>query len=340
MSLPENGSIITVNAVVNEQSVLFSGTVAIGSNYSGCLDRLIINNRQLSLLDPLEREDLNICGPRLPSEPDREFGNGVWLLGAGSYIRVYTQQSLSSEFDLRFYFRTLDASGVLLFYPGTNGMQYLAIYINDGRLAVDYQLSTADTLQLRTESLYNTGLWYEVYLQVDGVNVTAIINQSESVVGSSSRVMNTDFVPSDILMVGGLFANYSGTLSTISSIAGCVRDLEVNELLINFRESESERVDFSGCPEVVASGVRFMGYGRAEFAVAEEEFSNITIEFRTTQLASLLLHFDVVSVAIFHSMLRVDVQNSLVLVSDVSGLNDNMKHTATLVLLPSGNSSM
>lgn len=347
--LPENGSTITVDATLlnASQNVLLKGSATVGRDYEGCLDQLIINNQQLPLLTPLERNvNLNTCGPRLPSETIRKFSGGIWLLGAGSYIKFTSQQLQSSEFDIQFYFRTFDKSGLLIFYPDDNLTQYLVIYLFEGKVEADYHFSVLhrNPLHLETALSYNTGLWYEIRLLANGSNVTMIVNGSEMLFGSSSQVIA--FAPSSMFTVGGLPADYAvatNGLVVTSSISGCVHNLTVaiDGSMIDLQKNESSRVDLiNGCPESVAPGVRFMGNGRAEFNIASQQLFNVSFAFRTTQLAALLLHFDGISVSLFHTRLRVDLSDQVVLISNASGLNDNTRHVGSILFSSSGNGSM
>lgn len=335
-SLPKNGSTITVNATVSSSN-LFNDNITIGGGYAGCLDHLTVNRQPVFLLNPLEDIDIYTCGPRLPSETAREFENGAWFFGAGSYIQLFSQ-----PFELiQFEFRTLDSSGVLLFYPN-NEQQYILLYLSEGRLAVDYNLSPLDFLHLETESTFNSGLWYQVSLRISDQNITVTINDTLTLI-TSSTIADIGFTPTGILLLGGVSANYSAEadgLASSLSIAGCMRNLEFDGLLINIQESISNRVDFSGCPQVVASGVRFMGTGRAEYLVTSQQFHNLTFTFRTTQLAALLFCFSEFSISIFHTKLRLDVSDEFVLISDEPGLNDNIQHTGSVQLSSFGNVSM
>lgn len=342
-SFPENGSTITVNATVSSSNLhlRFNDNITIGGGYAGCLDHLTVNRQPIFLLNPLEDIDIHTCGPRLPSETAREFDNGAWFFGAGSYIQLFLQQLQSFEL-MQFEFRTLDASGVLFFYPN-NEQQYVLLYLSEGRLAVDYNLSPLDFLHFQTESTFNSGLWYQVTVLISDRNITVTINGTLVLIGSSSTIVDIGFRPSGILLLGGVSANYSAeadSLASSLSIAGCMRNLQFGGSLVNIQESISKRVDFGGCPQVVVPGVRFMGTGRAEYLVTSQQFQNITFTFRTAQLTALLFSFSEFSISIFHTKLRLDVSEEFFLVSDERGLNDNTQHTGSVQLSSFGNASM
>ena len=330
----------------SSQPLLQGPTVAVGGSYQGCLDQLIVNEHQVSLFDPLEMDtEITTCGPRPPAQAGREFESGVWLFGSGSYVRLAQQLELASQFQIEFEVRTLDASGLLLYYPGTDSVQYLALYLSEGRIRAEYRLSTLDRIAVQSELVYNTGLWYSVVLLVDGANVTLEINNTETLAGSSSTIMLPDatFSLSQVLFVGGLSAEYSAagdTLATSSSVSGCVRNLQIDTIPVDLQDGESVRADFRGCPGRVEPGVRFMGNGRAEFGISRQDFHNVSFGFRTTQLAALLLQVGDLSLSIFHSKLRVDVAGRFVLTSEESGLNDNARHTVSLLYSSTGNQSM
>lgn len=340
--LPENGSSFTINtAISNSDRALFRENITIGGGYTGCLDHLIINQQPIFLLSPIEDVNIDTCGPRPPSETIRAFEGGAWLLGAASYIELSLQQFSSSDFEIQFSFRTFDASEILLFYPSLTVHQYLLIYLFEGKVAVDYNLSPLDVIHLETNISYNSGLWYELSLRINGSNFSMTVNSTETLLDSSSSVVDTVFAPRGVLFLGGISANYSDidSLFSSSSVAGCMSNLTLNGLLVSLQTSVSNRVDFSGCPEVVSPGVRFMGTGRAEFGVPGQQFHNITFAFRTTQLAALLFDFGEFSVSIFHTTLRLSVSNSFVLESEL-GLSDNIRHSGSILLSSSPNSSM
>lgn len=343
VALPENGSAITVSAVSNsDQYLLFSNNITVGGGYAGCLDRLIVNQQPIPLLNPIDDVDVYTCGPRVPSETAREFESGAWLFGAGSYIQLSSQQLQLPELEIQFVFRTLDASGVLLFYP-SNIDQYLLVYLSEGRLAVDYNLSPLDLIHLETEATFNSGLYYQVHLLITELNIAVTVNGTLTLINNSSTVMNATFTPLEIVFFGGISADYSaGTdnLASASSIAGCIRNLQFGGLLVNIQDSVSNRVEFGGCPQVVAPGVRFMGTGRAEFLLTSQHLTNITFGFKTTQLAALLFSFGGFTISVFHTKLRFDVSGEFTLVSDELGLNDNTQHTGSVLLSLLGNSSM
>ena len=336
-SLPWNGSTFTANAtaVGFTPPVLFNDVISLGGGtsgggYVGCLDRVIVNQEQLALLNSLERGvNIATCGPRFPAESDRQFENGTWLLGAGSYIRFSTQLAFSRN-RLQFQFRTLADSGILIFLPSSDFMQFIVVYLTDGRVALNCSLSSSiDSQHLETRLSYNSGLWHKVDLLISDFNITLTIGGNETLITTCLQP-----VPSGPLSLGGLSPEDSILVQGIidsRSIAGCVRDLQINGSIVNLRDSENNRVDLSGCPGMVAPGVRFSGDGRAEFALSEQLLYSISFGFRTTQLASLLLHLQGLSISVFHAKIRVDLSSeSLHLTSRESGLNDNTRHTVTL----------
>lgn len=346
--LPANGSTMTVNATISAppRQLLFNNIVTVGGEFEGCLDHLTVNQQRVALLNPLERNDrINFCDPRLPSETIREFGSGIWLFGTGSFFQLSSQQLQPSNFEIQFEFRTFDEAGLLLFVPSVDMMQYLIIYLKEGRVAVDYFFSSIDILHLLTGSFYNSGLWYGIEISVDRLNLTVIVNDSEVLFGYSSSVGNSVFAPSQILLLGGFSSKYSAFMENVvstTSLPGCLRNLNINRTMINLKESqiESSRVDINGCPEIVLPGVRFMGNGRAEFSMTDGQLHNITFAFRTTQLAALLLHFNGTSVSVFHTKLRVDLWDDLQLVSEELGLSDNIRHEVSLIFSSFGNITM
>lgn len=300
-----------------------------------------MNQQRIFLLNPLENGDIYTCGPRPPSEVARGFEDGAWLLGGGSYIQISSQPLLSSE-PIEFEFRSFDTSGVLLFYPGIP-QQYFLLYLSEGKIMVDYSYSPLDFLHLETEATYNSGQWHHVSVVIINQDITVAIDGIPTLMGSSSTVVNVAYMPSGILVLGGVSTNFSTdaySLASSSSVAGCVRNLRVGGLSLHIQESVSNRVDFGGCPQAVSPGVRFMGTGRVEFSISPQMFQNITFTFRTSQLTSVLFSFGELSISIFHTKLRLDVSDEIFLVSDESGLNDNSPHAGSVQISSLGNASM
>ena len=345
--LPENGTAITVRTAISNsnQSSLFNESVIVGGGYVGCLDHLILNQQLISLLTPIDGEvNIDTCGPRIPLEAVRSFGSGVWFYGAGSYMRHSLQQQLESvQFEIQLYFRTFDELGLLLFYPDENLMQYLVVYLSEGKVALDIKHSPLDSKHLESESTYNFGLWYEITILVNGLNITMTVNGTETLFDSSSVVTDSSFTPSDTLFLGGIPSQYSTVIESdiiTSSLSGCMRNIQFDGTVVNLEESESNRVEFSGCPEVVERGVRFMGTGRAEFPLGSQALNNITFAIRTTQLAALIFNFGEFSVSIFHTKLRLYMSDNFIVEVDDVILNDNTRHTGSVLFSSSENSSL
>ncbi len=354
-SLPENGSFTSRAPILNSTPyMLLDDIVVLGGNggggttsrtgYIGCMDRVIINHGQLPLLLPIERDiDVITCGPRISHDHPRDFQNGAWLFGASSYINLFSLIPFT-EVDLQFYFRTFAETGILLFLPSDDFVQYAIIHLVDGRVALDFSLSAFDTTHLEATLLYNTGLWYSINLSINELNVTLTINGNETLFGYTSNMANLRFMPSGNISLGGIsqevFTLIDGIVPVnVSSVAGCIRDLQVNNYTVDLESSSvNNRIYFGGCPEMVASGVRFFGNGRAEFHASNQVLRSISIAFRTTQLASVLIYMEGLSISIFHTKIRVDLFNEVTLTSVQSDLNDNVMHTLSFVVVAeSGN---
>lgn len=349
-SLPQNGSTYIANtAVSNNYCSLFSEVTSlgggnIGNGFVGCIDRVIINYGQVYLLDPLEREvNIKTCGPRPPLQTVRDTEVGAWLLGSGSYIHLYSTQLLPDDFSIRFWFRTFTATGILVVSPSIDYLHYVNIYLSKGRLAVDATVSAHDfPLHLKSNFTYNSGMWYQIIFSYNSRNVTLSVDE-EVLSGIPSAIENHPFIPSGELFLGGLPQNISALLgdtpNTSLSVAGCIHQVQIDDTMIDLPTNESYRVDFGGCPVGVAAGIRFMGEGRAEFSIPEQELHSISFGYRSTQLTSLLLQSGDISVSIFHTKIRVNVFATK-LVAVVSDLSNNIRHTVFLGLQSVGNETV
>lgn len=343
-TVPENGSFFSANATISNVPLYTSlntsitlGGGSLENPYIGCLDRVIVNQAQISLLLPTERQvDILTCGPRPPSQMTREFGNGAWFFGADSYLRLMLQPLQTMPITINFSFRTFSESGILLFLPSTDLTNFVNVFLSEGHVGINFSGFDEGI----SNSFYNTGLWYEVQLEISENNVMLLLNGSEIL----SQNNSVNFTGSGALLLGGLSLEeehlMTGSIDS-SSLAGCIRELTINNNSgVDLENSTSTRVSFMGCPGEVERGVRFKGRGRAQFAFPDEQLlHNVSLGFRTTQLTSLLVHFSGLSIIVFHAKIRVEFAGT-VLLSSQSITSNNLRHTLLLKFASSGNSSM
>ena len=162
---------------------------------------------------------------------------------------------------------------------------------------LEYSQTGLEFTRVQTTSMYNDGRWYSVGVVIDQQGVALTVNGTETVTGEAPTFMSGTFNSSNMVFVGGVSPQVEAVLnSSRASLPGCVRDLSINDDLLNLQEGvELYRVVLGGCPAQVSTGVRFMGDGHAQFEVsssAVEDLANISLDFRTTQLAALLLHLE------------------------------------------------
>ena len=341
-SFPQNGSsykgttvLMDVTCSLLDEVTYLGGDGTLPSGFIGCIDRVILNSYRVPLFAPKDRNiTISSCGLRPPLQRIRERDSGAWLLGAGSFIRVGSISSVSSNFTIGIVFRTFDSTGLLFVSFNNNARQYLTIYLSNGRLEVHLTVSAYDPpLNLRSYSEYNSGSWHHILLTYHNGLVTATIDESEVLSGQASNVVGSSFLPFDQVYIGGLPEDnvtlFATMLNSTSSTAGCIDQFQIDDVEVDFSKSESYRVDFDGCPDEVVSGVRFTGQGGAEFISDELQLHNLSFSYRSTQLNSLLLQTGNLTVSIFHTKIKVSIFNTNVF-SVEANLSDNVQHTVLI----------
>ena len=108
------------------------------------------------------------------------------------------------------------------------------------------------------------------------------------------------------------------SLPTLLSMAGCIHQFQVNGTNLSLLDRESYRVDSNGCPADVVSGIRFTGEGQADFNFDESNLTTISFNFRTTQVSAFLLQAGNLTFSLFHSRIKVQIDNDGLLSSIIS----------------------
>ena len=228
------------------------------------------------------------------------FESGAWLQGAGSFLLLNAPStSIDIEFgtELTFSFRTLSQDGTILYITDANLVSYITVFLLEGLVVLEYSQTGLESTRIQTTSTYSDGLWYSVSIIIDQQGVVLTVNGTEMVTGEAPTFMSGTFNSSNMFFIGGVSPQVEAVLNTSrASLPGCVRDVSIDDELLNLEDgAELYRVVLGGCPAQVSAGVRFMGDGYAQFEVsssAVENVANISLDFRTTQLAALLLRVD------------------------------------------------
>jgi hypothetical protein len=195
-SLPPNGTLY-----------LGGSPALVAGGYSGCLDRVVVNDNliPLPLPDINDGQPLQFCGPRPPSEVARRLETGVWLQGGGSYVQVVNSLiEGASPLSTTLEFRTFSAEGLLLALFSEDMAQRLAVEVTDGRLSLQFSRDLLTTATAQTVGVVNDGEWHIVEVTVEANTAFLLVDSNEGVNATSTMSVSTFAPSSQQLYIGGL----------------------------------------------------------------------------------------------------------------------------------------
>ncbi|XP_064486972.1 laminin subunit alpha-like [Ornithodoros turicata] len=204
-------------------------------------------------LHPAEDEDLRPdSGIRFGNTPHSrlEYHISTFLIG-----------SLLDESVISMEFRTQHRDGVLFYIGSSNMVDYIAIFMKDGKVHVMFSCGTGPGLIMSSES-YNLGDWHSLQFTRRGQAGTLYMDEKPPITGTSQGMTNSLNLHSPAYL-GGLPQNLSATAKHIfkgvtSSFPGCIRNLEVQSEELN---RVKNRVDVTRCSQKVETGSFFGGNG-------------------------------------------------------------------------------
>ncbi len=133
-------------------------------------------------------------------------------------------------------------------------MAYIAVYLSNSRVWLDYSQTGLDSLRVQTANSYSDGEWYTLSVQVNQQYAMLTVNGTEVVQDGSSIIMPRAFNSSNYLFIGGVSPEVENIVETLRpSLSGCIRDVSVNNQLLDLQDNAgSNRVSLGGCPEEVS----------------------------------------------------------------------------------------
>ncbi len=192
---------------------------------------------------------------RPPAELPRIFERGVWLQGGGSYLALNSVPlNLGGGISFSLSFRSLSPSGTIFYLTDNNLMGYVTAHLSEGRVWLEYSQTGLDTIRVQTTYSYIDGEWYGLTVQLNQQGAVLTVNGTEIVQGGPSIVMPGAFNSTNYLFIGGLSPEVENVVETLRpSLSGCVRDVYVDDQLLDLQENiGSSRVSLGGCPEQVS----------------------------------------------------------------------------------------
>ena len=246
--------------------------------------------------------------------------------------------------EIRMRFRTLTATGVLLYYINAARTDLLALELRDGIPWFVFDAGSGPGVvqpQVGGGVRFDDGAWHTIVASQDGVRATITVDNVHTGSGQSlgpSQVISSN----QVLYVGGLPFNESMVPHTTvngirnpaasvtgRSFAGCLFGVSLNGQSLNFALGQGFSLDFPqgvgferGCPVGLERGNSYIGGGYVALAAGTLNSSTFTFtfDFRTTHNEGLLLFAH----ALDNTTFAVEIRNSTLhlMTSDVNGTND------------------
>ncbi|XP_077547053.1 laminin subunit alpha [Haemaphysalis longicornis] len=166
-------------------------------------------------------------------------------------------QSLMEHSTVSLEFRTRHEDGILFYITNANKVDFIAIFMKQGRVNVMFNCGTGPGL-LTTSEVYNLGEWHSLEFSRRGQMGVLYVDNTTAAQGSSQGSTSSINAKSPIYL-GGLPRNVSALVKNnlrgvTSSFPGCIRKLEVQD-----RQMVRPRVSVgvTGCSQKVESGTFF-----------------------------------------------------------------------------------
>ncbi len=266
----------------------------------------------------------------LPSPSERDVG--VSFSGTGhATFNTSSLGGFTNTIELRF--RTLSASGTLLYYISRSQSDLMAVELRSGVPWFVFDVGTGPAaIRPEADVTFNDGLWHTLVAVQEGVSGSIEIDGLYT--GSGNSIGTSQVLSSGLpVYIGGVppqspLTSSNGELNPAATLrgelfAGCLFDLKINNTVVDFSSQTDPHpgvgTEEFGCPINGVRQTQFLGGGYrqlAENTISSSQFS-LTFDFRTTDLHGLLLFGFNSSDA---SSFGVEIRNSFVyLLSWVDG---------------------
>ncbi|XP_057663543.1 laminin subunit alpha [Diorhabda carinulata] len=181
---------------------------------------------QCALSPNPQREDIKIVGYRFGTHNGSRLEFNV---ARGKYRKA---------FDFRFEFRTRETEGVMFYVsdidaraPSQEHKHYAAVYLSGGQVMFVFK-ADGEPAVLKSDRTYNDDKWHLVEFEREGASGKLVIDQDETVSGStagSKSLMLNLRLP---FFIGGiapeLYNSAQIDLNTTATFFGCIRSISMN----------------------------------------------------------------------------------------------------------------
>ncbi|XP_016088609.1 laminin subunit alpha-5-like [Sinocyclocheilus grahami] len=181
--------------------------------------------------------------------------------------------------------RVNSSSGLIFHVAEGKGQRTMTLSVFDGHLMLTVNGGKRKT-SIRSKNKYSDGLWHTVFVRVEAdrasLTVDGIHTQNKRVTGGGKTAFGAP------LYIGGLPSDHSAAMA---GFVGCVRDLNLNEVL---SQSPSHSVGVTPCyQQPLQPGVYFSsqgGYLTIDESLVLARDLEIQLEVRLVSDSGLLLH--------------------------------------------------
>ncbi|KAH7975823.1 hypothetical protein HPB52_005629 [Rhipicephalus sanguineus] len=178
-------------------------------------------------------------------------------------------------------FRTRHEDGILFYVTNSNKVDFIAIFMKQGRVNVMFNCGTGPGL-LTTTDVYNLGEWHSLEFSRRGQMGVLYMDNATAAQGSSQGTTSSINVKSPIYL-GGLPRNVSSQVKNnlrgvTGSFPGCIRKLEVED-----RQMLRPRVSVgvTGCSQKVETGT-FFGANHSHLILSVKNKNIVSLAVGTT----------------------------------------------------------
>uniref|UniRef100_A0A672R3F9 Laminin subunit alpha-5 n=1 Tax=Sinocyclocheilus grahami TaxID=75366 RepID=A0A672R3F9_SINGR len=184
--------------------------------------------------------------------------------------------------------RVNSSSGLIFHVAEGKGQRTMTLSVFDGHLMLTVNGGKRKT-SIRSKNKYSDGLWHTVFVRVEAdrasLTVDGIHTQNKRVTGGGKTAFGAP------LYIGGLPSDHSAAMVNTAGFVGCVRDLNLNEVL---SQSPSHSVGVTPCyQQPLQPGVYFSsqgGYLTIDESLVLARDLEIQLEVRLVSDSGLLLH--------------------------------------------------
>lgn len=163
-----------------------------------------------------------------------------------SYIAYSSLTGVFATTALNLEIRPSSPDGLVLFNQQTDGVDYIAVILRDGKVEFYYNLGTGAAIISSREPL-ELNIWHTIEVYRYGASGQLIVDSTLPVNGSSPGVF-TRLQLGDPLYIGGVSGQLPIQIRGIPGYQGCIRSVSSNSVPIDLISSANYGAGVEECP--------------------------------------------------------------------------------------------